>query len=377
MSIRVPEVSAGDAFVLEKVPDGNTGGSRYLRVQSGYFFEGVGIGDMRTFVRFPGKWIDRDRIPRRNVKILSATVSLYGFIWMGHDRVPRDFAIHRVLEDWKEHEVTWNTQPSFVAEPTSIFRTGPLRGWWRWDVTPDLNHILNDDWVSWCIKDDREGGGPHPEAFWHIVFFGRERDLKRGRKVPILQLTYMYISNIHGTVIDKETRSPLEGVEITIDGISMISDTKGKFHFLEIEAKKYEIIATKENYKRHRDEIDVSEPGDYELLIEMEPASNLFGIVIDHWTKEPIGRASIMVDDRETISALDGRFHFLDLDPMVYDITVMKAEYRTFRDEIDLSTPGDHHITIELKELITLPEKLIPPAALLGAVFGGAYLWRR
>ena len=82
-----------------------------------------------------------------------------------------------VTEDWDEDTVTWNTQPDYASEPTSVslVPSGPTV-WMEWDVTSDVQAFLDDPVVSnygWEIRDDEYWGTYNiPRTYFRSKEFG-------------------------------------------------------------------------------------------------------------------------------------------------------------------------------------------------------------
>ena len=109
-----------------------------------------------TLIRF-----DLSAIPT-GTDVTSAALRLYYYDY--HDANPsgRELTCHRLEEDWDEDTVTWNTQPDYASEPTSVslVPSGPTV-WMEWDVTSDVQAFLDDPVVSnygWEIRDDEYWG---------------------------------------------------------------------------------------------------------------------------------------------------------------------------------------------------------------------------
>ncbi len=115
---------AADSHVDESLPDSNFGGSDHLLVAN------TSWEVLRSYVQF-----DLSGIPPGS-DIVHAELLLENFAWWD-DQCPK-IELHRVLEAWEEYEVTWNSQPQFVAEPEcgcflrdDFFPTD----FYSWDIT--------------------------------------------------------------------------------------------------------------------------------------------------------------------------------------------------------------------------------------------------
>jgi hypothetical protein len=67
---------------------------------------------------------------------------------------------YRVVGDWDESTVTWETRPGTAAQPTSTSVVPVTFGWMDWDVTSDVRGFLLGSFPNygWQLKDETPWG---------------------------------------------------------------------------------------------------------------------------------------------------------------------------------------------------------------------------
>jgi hypothetical protein len=135
-------------------PDANDGSSIDLLVRNTYGYQGSSYWGWNTLIKF-----DSLVIPA-NAVILSAKLNLFYYKTWDSSPAGRTLNLHRVISDWSEDTVTYNTQPSYDAavSANSIVPSAP-GVWMSFDVTNDIINIT-DDGVNygWKISDDNYWG---------------------------------------------------------------------------------------------------------------------------------------------------------------------------------------------------------------------------
>jgi hypothetical protein len=74
--------------------------------------------------------------------VISATLHLYYYAYWDTNPAGRDLTCCRITSDWNEQTVTWNTQPTYVSEPTYSSVVPSTKGWMVWDVTSDVQAFV-------------------------------------------------------------------------------------------------------------------------------------------------------------------------------------------------------------------------------------------
>ena len=118
--------------------------------------QGTGGWTWQGLIKF-----DISSIPT-NAEIISATLNIFYREW--DDNYPGGHIInlYRVTRDWNEQTVTWNTQPTWVPQATSVLILPSSIGvWLEWDVKTDVESFVKgeEDNFGWKISDDTMWGG--------------------------------------------------------------------------------------------------------------------------------------------------------------------------------------------------------------------------
>ena len=152
-----------DTWVMDEDPDTNAGvyEPECLVVEYCPGAECFDWGNARTLISF-----DLSSIPP-GATINSATVhmAIVGgteIYWTG------TYNIHRLMDDWDESAVTWNTQPPYdpvLTGSTVISDTNPT-DWVEWDVTSDVGDFVGGTSnYGWLLKLDPESD-PNWPGIW-------------------------------------------------------------------------------------------------------------------------------------------------------------------------------------------------------------------
>jgi len=132
---------SADTYVYLYHKDNNYGGSRIITVYNN--------NRSRGMVAF-----DLSEIPA-GATIISANLSLYYYNYGLVNPIGREITCHRILEDWNEWTVTWNTQPaSDPVECAGAIIPGYYT-WINWNVTSEVNDFIygGDTNNGWMLRD--------------------------------------------------------------------------------------------------------------------------------------------------------------------------------------------------------------------------------
>jgi hypothetical protein len=92
-----------------------------------------------------------------DIDIISASLNCYYLKYKDNNPSGNTFNLYRLISDWDENTVTWNTQPSCESQPTSFVIAPSSPGvWLEWDVKSDIEDFINgnEDNFGWKISDD-------------------------------------------------------------------------------------------------------------------------------------------------------------------------------------------------------------------------------
>ena len=142
-----------DAYVAMNYPSSNYGSSTRLCAMNriGHPYHPT-YWERSSAVRF-----DLSSIPS-DLDVTSASLHLYYYDWSMNDPANRVLTCRKLLGDWDESEITWDTCPAWASTPTSSSAVPRYAGaWMEWDVTEDVQALLSGvggDNHGWIIRDE-------------------------------------------------------------------------------------------------------------------------------------------------------------------------------------------------------------------------------
>jgi len=144
-----------DATISQKQPDENTatGGAIALRSISDWKLDGLMKCNLST-------------VPS-NVTILYAALQAYYYDNKDGNPSGHQVNVYRITSDWNEENVTWNTQPSYVTEPSSFaIMPATINNWVLWNLTGDIQMFYNSSTPNygWRIIDT---SGDNDISYFH------------------------------------------------------------------------------------------------------------------------------------------------------------------------------------------------------------------
>jgi hypothetical protein len=156
-------------------------------------------------------------------------------------------------------------------------------------------------------------------------------------------------SIIQGRVTDS-AGNPIPQATVTADGHSAVTDVNGNF-VLTVPPKTYTVTVVKSGWRTESASVDVSTAGTYTLNFTLTPSqSTIQGTVTDIETGQPIQGATITIDAYSATSNADGSFT-LTVPPATYTVTVKKEGYVDWKQTLDVSTPGNYILNVQLTKV--------------------------
>jgi hypothetical protein len=140
-----------DTYVDDDSPDRNNG--HYDRIFLSYKDSSIpSCWDARGLILF-----DLSGIPAGSM-IHSANLSLYYFEYNNINPVGREITCHRILENWDEMTVTFNTMPDSNSVECANTTVPANFTWVDWNVTLEVNAFVNGGVQNhgWMIRDDKD-----------------------------------------------------------------------------------------------------------------------------------------------------------------------------------------------------------------------------
>ena len=156
-----------DTFLREQAPDIPHGDWENLRVRNQYGAVSSDWGE-DILVKF------NLSIFPLETNITSARLKMYYYLGE-YDPEGRELNIYRVTENWQEDTATWNNHPSIVISPTTFSIVPSTNGWMEWDVTDDVQDIVDGvvENFGWKITDDNYwGSNDIPKTMFRSKEFG-------------------------------------------------------------------------------------------------------------------------------------------------------------------------------------------------------------
>jgi hypothetical protein len=144
-----------DTFVTEAVGhSGNNYGDRN-EVHVSNKYGSTPNWERNIFIKF-----DLSTLPSR-IDIISAKLYLYYYLWMDTNPVGRPLNVHRVLSNWDESIITYDTQPPATPEICSVaYVPSSINFWMSWDLTNEVRDFVkgNENNYGWKIMDETYWG---------------------------------------------------------------------------------------------------------------------------------------------------------------------------------------------------------------------------
>jgi len=167
-----------DTYIRSERPNVNYGLQKFMRNK--YGASSSTILEQDSLLSF-----DISSIPE-DACILSAELSVFYFKYKDNDPSGIILDLHKILDDWDEEIVTWNTAP--VVTDCSISQAvvpSSIRTWMEFDVTDDIQHLVDatPDEFSCMIKNNESWSGSDIP----LMFFATK---EYGLHMPYLKVVY-------------------------------------------------------------------------------------------------------------------------------------------------------------------------------------------
>lgn len=141
-----------DTFIRMKDPGNNYGSSESIQVRNRYGYSGHPYyWEHDILIRFDISSISSNSI------INSANLNIFYCGWADSNPSGRELTLHKIIDEWNEDAVTWETQPDYDLEVTSSSFVPSSTGvWMTWDVSSDVQEFVvdPDSNYGWQIMDE-------------------------------------------------------------------------------------------------------------------------------------------------------------------------------------------------------------------------------
>ncbi len=152
-----------------------------------------------------------------------------------------------------------------------------------------------------------------------------------------------YYHTVTMTVIDNTDQEPFPGVDVTIDGSTVVSDSEGKSRFY-LHAGDYDYSVVKENYQSLSGSISIDSDVEHSYNMVRTHASVKFRVREDG---NPVYQAYVKIgtDSMETSSIGVAVFEQVAV-PASYEYTVRKDDFHVLRGNVDLTVDTTINLTL-------------------------------
>jgi len=141
-----------DAHVRQNYPDNNEGNTPDMNIRND---GGINYA-WQAVIRF-----DLSSVQIHENTTIKATLNCYYRAFADNDPVGRLFYLCRIIDDWNEETVTWNTRPLCTPKISALTLVPDMPGnWMKWDVTDDVIAFVDgsEQNYGWRISDDTYWG---------------------------------------------------------------------------------------------------------------------------------------------------------------------------------------------------------------------------
>lgn len=172
-----------DALITEEFPNTNYGFGNALNARNRFGGGGSSGWERDGLTKF-----DLSSLPP-GVTIVSGTLNLYYYDCYqdSSDCTGRDLNCYRLISDWDESTVTWNTRPDTASNITSYSTVPATHTWMDWVVTSDVQAFSDGSETNygWHVMDETYWGTFNiPDSYF------RTKDY--GSNIPYLEIIYDY-----------------------------------------------------------------------------------------------------------------------------------------------------------------------------------------
>jgi len=170
-----------DSYVSSSAPDSNYGSSQTLYIGSNY----------KALLKFNLSQLQGKQIAYARLKIKTSGGSNY---------VNAIIELHRVLEDWNEIDVTYNTLPNYSNVVAANITISGIGSWYEFDVTDEVQYLVDhpEENYGWILVWNSTLSG-------YITINSRE-----GSNPPILEIYYVDGTSATVTVTSTTTETVTE-----------------------------------------------------------------------------------------------------------------------------------------------------------------------
>ena len=144
-----------DSWVSHDESNVPKGDSVDFLIRNEYGFGGSPGWAVDSLVKF-----DISSIPKGTI-INSAKLKLFYYKYRDNNPGGRELNVYKVISDWDENTVTWDTQPIYHSIPTTSSSVpSSIGSWMEWDVTNDVQDFIDRTVTNyvWKITDENYWG---------------------------------------------------------------------------------------------------------------------------------------------------------------------------------------------------------------------------
>lgn len=265
------------------------------------------------------------------------------------------FFIFSCSNNCKNPVVTQNTPPSIeeiLFSPEKPVTNSSVN--FNAIVIDKDNDSLIYNWFSSSGKFQDQGVGnpitwytPNDSGVYKIKCI--VNDGKSLDSMEIFITVFSEKGNLDGYVYDIDTKDALEGVKVSVDNLTSVTDHNGYFRIDNITVGAHkQVIAKLDGYDEYSNLIYISKGNNYLKIYMRKSRGKLFGYVYDKSTNTPVKYVYVSIEKNITSTTTNGYYEFNNLYIGNHIISINDANYKFFSDTITINK-GENKYDIYLE----------------------------
>jgi len=169
-----------DSNIKHGLSSSNFGESNKIIIRNEYGYAGSLGWEWDALIKFAISNITED------TSIISAKLKIYYYEQNYYNYTNHNLNLYRITNDWDENTVTWNNQPAYDSQKTTIAIISDFPSKWiEFDVTDNVQEFINKDLnnYGWKINDETDW-----EHFSIPEFFFKTKESNNTEYWPYLEI---------------------------------------------------------------------------------------------------------------------------------------------------------------------------------------------